>query len=125
MKDNRAMLRLSQIRKHLAPVLQTQCGQVSSVCMSTQLRRSLTSSAEKSKVARLYRPNHEANVLDTSMAYYDSGGEGVPLIFLHGNPTSSFLWRNVINGKADGFVALGYHSMGTSVAACWVSMHCP
>lgn len=29
------------------------------------------------------------------MAYYDRG-EGRPVIFLHGNPTSSYLWRDVI-----------------------------
>ena len=34
-------------------------------------------------------------VLDTEMAYVDIG-EGDPVVFLHGNPTSSYLWRNVI-----------------------------
>lgn len=34
-------------------------------------------------------------VLDTDMAYVDVG-EGNPIIFLHGNPTSSYLWRNII-----------------------------
>ena len=29
------------------------------------------------------------------MAYQEEG-EGAPIIFLHGNPTSSYLWRNVI-----------------------------
>jgi co-chaperonin GroES (HSP10) len=29
------------------------------------------------------------------MAYHESGS-GAPLVFLHGNPTSSYLWRNVI-----------------------------
>jgi haloalkane dehalogenase len=40
-------------------------------------------------------PRHRARVLDTDMAYVDIG-EGSPVVFLHGNPTSSFLWRNVI-----------------------------
>jgi len=30
-----------------------------------------------------------------SMAYVDRGA-GAPLVFLHGNPTSSYLWRNII-----------------------------
>jgi len=30
-----------------------------------------------------------------SMAYVEAG-EGDPIVFLHGNPTSSYLWRNVI-----------------------------
>ena len=34
-------------------------------------------------------------VLDSSMAYVDVGA-GAPIVFLHGNPTSSYLWRNVI-----------------------------
>ena len=29
------------------------------------------------------------------MSYYE-GGEGDPIVFLHGNPTSSYLWRNII-----------------------------
>jgi haloalkane dehalogenase len=32
---------------------------------------------------------------DAEMAYIDIG-EGDPIVFMHGNPTSSFLWRNVI-----------------------------
>ncbi len=34
-------------------------------------------------------------VLDTQMEFVDEG-EGDPIVFLHGNPTSSYLWRNVI-----------------------------
>jgi haloalkane dehalogenase len=34
-------------------------------------------------------------VLDGEMAYVDVG-RGDPIVFLHGNPTSSYLWRNVI-----------------------------
>lgn len=34
-------------------------------------------------------------MLDSEMAYLDRGA-GRPVVFLHGNPTSSYLWRNVI-----------------------------
>lgn len=34
-------------------------------------------------------------VLDSFLAYRDVG-EGRPIVFLHGNPTSSHVWRNVI-----------------------------
>ncbi|MFO7560343.1 MAG: haloalkane dehalogenase [Desulfobacterales bacterium] len=34
-------------------------------------------------------------VFDRTMAYVDEG-KGDPIVFLHGNPTSSYLWRNVI-----------------------------
>jgi haloalkane dehalogenase len=37
----------------------------------------------------------EADVLGSRMSYVDEG-EGPPVLFLHGNPTSSYLWRNVI-----------------------------
>src|SRR5262249_7248221 len=36
-----------------------------------------------------------ARVLGKSMAYVEVG-RGDPIVFLHGNPTSSYLWRNVI-----------------------------
>ena len=35
------------------------------------------------------------DVLDSRMAYHQRG-EGAPVLLLHGNPTSSYLWRNVI-----------------------------
>lgn len=35
------------------------------------------------------------DVLDSRMSYVETGS-GDPIVFLHGNPTSSFLWRNVI-----------------------------
>jgi len=34
-------------------------------------------------------------LLDTNMAYVDAGC-GDPIVFLHGNPTPSYLWRNII-----------------------------
>ncbi|HTK92782.1 MAG TPA: haloalkane dehalogenase [Verrucomicrobiae bacterium] len=40
-------------------------------------------------------PRRRARVLDTEMSYVDMG-EGRPVVFLHGNPTSSYLWRNVM-----------------------------
>ena len=40
-------------------------------------------------------PRRRIRVLDTEMTYVDTGS-GDPIIFLHGNPTSSYLWRNII-----------------------------
>ena len=38
-----------------------------------------------------------ANVLGTTIVYRESGDASLtPVVFLHGNPTSSYLWRNVI-----------------------------
>jgi haloalkane dehalogenase len=37
------------------------------------------------------------SVLDSEMAYRDAGSRDAPVaLFLHGNPTSSFIWRNII-----------------------------
>ncbi|WP_280491816.1 haloalkane dehalogenase [Nocardia asiatica] len=36
-----------------------------------------------------------AHVLDSTI-YYQEMGTGVPLVFLHGNPTSSHMWRHIL-----------------------------
>ncbi len=41
-----------------------------------------------------------ATVRGKKMAYHESGS-GDPVVFLHGNPTSSYLWRNVIPHVSD------------------------
>lgn len=40
-------------------------------------------------------PRRRVRVLDTEMSYVDTGG-GDSIVFLHGNPTWSYLWRNII-----------------------------
>src|SRR6476661_1062877 len=40
-------------------------------------------------------PRQRVAVLNTQMSYVDTG-RGNPIVFLHGNPTSSYLWRNII-----------------------------
>lgn len=57
-------------------------------------------------------------LLGTNMAYVDVG-EGDPIVFLHGNPTPSYLWRNIIPymlslGRC---LAPDYVGMGNSGAA--------
>ncbi|MEZ2132002.1 MULTISPECIES: haloalkane dehalogenase [unclassified Sinorhizobium] len=57
-------------------------------------------------------------VLGTTMAYVDVG-VGDPIVFLHGNPTPSYLWRNIIPhllpfGRC---LAPDYVGMGNSGAA--------
>jgi haloalkane dehalogenase len=37
----------------------------------------------------------QINVLDSTM-FYEEVGTGAPFVFLHGNPTSSHLLRNVL-----------------------------
>src|SRR5260370_2360445 len=39
----------------------------------------------------------QVSVLGSTMAYREAGNPDAPVaLFLHGNPTSSYLWRNVI-----------------------------
>ena len=40
-------------------------------------------------------PKQHIEVLGRAMAYVDAGA-GDPIVLLHGNPTSSYLWRNVM-----------------------------
>lgn len=40
-------------------------------------------------------PRKRVKLLGTEIAYVDTGN-GDPIVFLHGNPTSSYLWRNII-----------------------------
>lgn len=45
-------------------------------------------------------PRQRVRVLDTEMSYV-TAGQGDPIVFLHGNPTSSYLWRNIIPYASD------------------------
>ncbi len=46
------------------------------------------------------RPKKHLTIMGKSMAYCEMG-EGDPILFLHGNPTSSYLWRNIMPFAAD------------------------
>ena len=46
------------------------------------------------------RPKKHLTAMGKSMAYCEMG-EGDPILFLHGNPTSSYLWRNIMPFAAD------------------------
>ena len=37
----------------------------------------------------------KANIMEYTMSFVDEG-VGDPIVLLHGNPTSSYLWRNII-----------------------------
>ena len=41
-------------------------------------------------------PKKFATIAGRRMAYVELGGGGRVFLFLHGNPTSSYLWRNVM-----------------------------
>lgn len=56
-------------------------------------------------------PRKTATVLDSEMSYVDTG-EGPTVVLLHGNPTSSYLWRNVIPHLSDRFRCLAPDLIG-------------
>lgn len=62
-------------------------------------------------------------VLDSEMAYVDVGA-GDPIVFVHGNPASSYLWRNVIPhlqglGRCLAPDLIGMGQSGTSPTAAY------
>jgi haloalkane dehalogenase len=42
----------------------------------------------------------QAQILGRTMSYVEEGS-GDPIVFLHGNPTSSYLWRNIMPHLTD------------------------
>ena len=61
------------------------------------------------------RPKKKVEVLGKQMTYIEMG-EGDPIVFQHGNPTSSYLWRNVMPHVEDlgRCIALDLVGMGDS-----------
>jgi len=64
-------------------------------------------------------PRAFTDVLGDRMAYVDVG-DGDPIVFLHGNPTSSYLWRNVMPHLegAGRLIAPDLIGMGDSAKLC-------
>ncbi len=60
-------------------------------------------------------PKKKVTVMGKTMAYVEMG-EGDPIVFQHGNPTSSYLWRNIMPHLADQgrCIALDLIGMGDS-----------
>lgn len=55
---------------------------------------SLNTDTQKAGLTALRRGKIE--VLDSTMSYVEAGTFGPTVLFLHGNPTSSHIWRNII-----------------------------
>ena len=56
--------------------------------------------SDKSISAADPHPRKRVSVAGTEISYVDTG-HGPPVVFLHGNPTSSYLWRNIIPHLSD------------------------
>lgn len=61
-------------------------------------------------------PRQSVDLLGSTMAYVDTGapasGAGAPVVLVHGNPTSSYLWRNVISELKESFRCLAPDLIG-------------
>ena len=56
----------------------------------------MTAQGKKQPPVEQHLPaSHFASIKGAKMHYYDAG-RGDPILFLHGIPTSSYLWRNII-----------------------------
>lgn len=66
-------------------------------------------------IASVELPRKQIDVLGKRMAYVELGS-GDPIVFQHGNPTSSYLWRNIMPRLADQgrCIALDLIGMGES-----------
>jgi pimeloyl-ACP methyl ester carboxylesterase len=56
-------------------------------------------------------PKNKVELSGVNVAYTDAG-EGEPILFVHGIPTSSYLWRNVIRGLDKEFRCIAPDLMG-------------
>jgi haloalkane dehalogenase len=69
----------------------------SDVDLRTVRSRGMVAETHRERTSMTEQPltKNTVDVLGHRMAYHQRG-EGAPVVFLHGNPTSSYLWRDVI-----------------------------
>jgi haloalkane dehalogenase len=74
------------------------------MCSGSELWRTRGKS-RKRKDSACFRPKELpkkfCDVHGKRMAYVELGS-GLPIVFLHGNPTSSYIWRNIMPMVAQG-----------------------
>ena len=71
--------------------------------------------ATESPTEKQYQKQYKT-ILGQKMAYIDEG-QGRPIVFLHGNPTSSYLWRNIIPYVSKNYRAIAPDLMGMGDSA--------
>ena len=64
-------------------------------------------------------PKKTIEVLGHQMAYVEMG-EGDPIVFQHGNPTSSYLWRNIMPHAADLGRCIALDLIHCLSSSCWI-----
>ena len=56
----------------------------------------MSSKANPSRPVATTPRRSQVPVLDSTMSYVEAGASDPTVLFLHGNPTSSYIWRNII-----------------------------
>ncbi|UVK55192.1 haloalkane dehalogenase [Mesorhizobium sp. AR02] len=56
----------------------------------------MSSKADMPQAGAAVSRRSQIAVLDSTMSYVEAGTSGPTVLFLHGNPTSSHIWRNII-----------------------------
>ena len=75
----------------------TAAGLIAAATLSAVTDRGRLAAASETTLAVVdAHPRKRVRVLDATMSYVDVGS-GNPIVLLHGNPTWSYLWRNVIS----------------------------
>lgn len=84
-------------------------------CMSVMPMMAPTVTAEKNISSEFPFESRFVTVNGSKMHYVETGS-GTPIVFLHGNPTSNYLWRNIlpIVAKNNRVIALDLIGMGKS-----------
>lgn len=84
-------------------------------CMSLIPLMAPKMEAEKNISASFDFESHYVDAHGSRMRYVETG-EGTPVVFVHGNPTSSYLWRNVLPnvGREHRAIAVDLIGMGKS-----------
>lgn len=84
-------------------------------CMTILPKLAPTVEAEKN-ISSAFPFESKLTTAEGSKIHYVDVGSGTPVVFIHGNPTSSYLWRNIIPIVAKGHraIALDLIGMGKS-----------
>lgn len=67
-----------------------------SKCQTLLATRAVSSEINPEPGKAVMKKRKQINILDSHMSYIDTEVGNQAVVFLHGNPTSSYLWRNII-----------------------------
>lgn len=100
---------MKNFKRHLATGAALGLSFVSSAFAQETMQEYKLPRAEVSEALTLTKKR--ISVLGSEMSYVDEG-EGEVVLFIHGNPTSSYLWRNVIPYVSDTHRAIAVDLIG-------------